>query len=93
MAGSIGYETFLTEADYDTKTGAIETLLNSIDDDTTGYRYKMKHNAENKWFGTVTQKLVNATASLSDADCLQYYDRNTLVTVETLKTDGWLPPD
>ncbi len=90
MGGSIGYETFLTEMEYDTKTAAIEMLLNTIDKDTTGYRYKMKHRTENKWFGTVTRKLVNATSHLSDVDCFPFYDRNRLITVRKLEVEGWI---
>ena len=91
MAGSIGYEVFLTESAYDTKAAAIETLLGIPNTTTTGYREKIKHLTLSKWTGTVAKALIDATVALSDADCLQYYDRNTLVTPATLDTDGWFP--
>lgn len=91
MAGSIGYEVFLTEAEYDAKTAAIETLLGIPNSVNTAAREKIKHDTLEKWCGTVNQTLVDATEELSDEECLPYYNRNELVTPATLNSGGWFP--
>ena len=91
MSQSIGFEVFLTEEAYDTKTAAIETLLGIPNPTNTEYRIKIKHNTLPKWCGGLNQELVDATEELSDDDCLQYYDRNSVVTSATLVAGGWYP--
>lgn len=89
MSHSIGFEVFDTEEDYDKKTAAIETKLGIPNPITTAYRVKIKHKTLSKWCGGLNKELADATGELSDADCLKYYDRNKIVTSDTLVTDDW----
>ena len=87
----IGYEVFGTEDEWNTHESSIKTLLGVPCRGTTGYRDKISHPTSGEYAGTVESKLVDATASLSDADCVQYYDRNNLVAGQNLTDDGWWP--
>jgi len=92
MSGSIGYQIFLLEQEWDDHETRIKTLLNIPQRGCCGYREKLKSYTEEKWCGTVTQMLVDVCASMSPAERLLYYDENNLVTPEYLNENGWFPP-
>lgn len=91
MGGSIGYQIFDTEQEWDDHESNIMTLLGIVA--PNGYREKIVHLTIPKWAGTVEGKLVAATAGLTDQECLPYYDRNNLNTIAYMNdpTNGWEP--
>lgn len=91
MSGSIGYQVFLTESDFDTHETSIKTLLNIPQLGCTTYREKIKHLTLSEWAGTVTQQLVDACVLMTPTDRLVYYDDANLVTPVYLETNGWFP--
>ena len=91
MSGSIGYQIFNTESDFDTHEISINTLLVIPQLGCTTYREKIKHLTLNQWAGTVTQILVDACAAMTPAERLVYYDDNDLKTPAYLDSNGWFP--
>lgn len=92
MGGSIGYQIFDTEKAWDDHEKAIMTLLKLPKPGCLGYREKWKHLTLPKWAGTVEGKLVAATSTLTDQECLPYYDRNNLFTAAYMDdpVNGWV---
>ena len=91
MSGSIGYQIFNTEVEFDTHETSINTLLGIPSLGCTTYREKIKHYTLNQWAGTVTHLLVDACASMTPEERLVYYDDANLKTPQYLNDNGWFP--
>jgi len=88
------YEIFTTEGALNTKSTAIDILLGYPNAATKTDRYRdvLKHDILSSWAGVVDQNLVDACASMTPTDRLQYYDDTDLKDRQYLIDNGWFPP-
>jgi len=88
------FEIFSTEVDLNTKSSAIDVLLGypNTPNKTTMYRCGLEKYQSTDWVGCVDDNLVDACASMTPAQRLQYYDDSDLKTPQWLVDNNWYPP-
>ncbi len=91
---SKNFEIFTTQSALDTKTSAINTLLNypDVPSKTDTYREGFQKYQGTDWAGVVDDKLVTACASMTPSERAQYYDDSDLKTYQWLVDNNWYDP-
>ena len=84
------FQIFNTKEEAEFINAAIDALLDYPNGAET-YRKIYEHPDENdlRVACVVTDKLIDACAAMSEAERLNYYDADSLVTLQTIHSQGW----